>query len=324
MGGVEHAVARSGKRRGRAGVQQAQQKSARAKDRSAGSRNYCVTHEPGQAMTAFDLSESIQGIHGRLVAQLDERRKIPHPTHKGDEGEFLWLNVLSDHLPRRYAIRRGIVIDSQGARSDAIDLIVYDPQYTPVFLAQDEHAYVLAEAVYAVFEVKYELNAANVRFAADKAASVRRLFRTNATVPHAGGEVRKPKPPFTQIAGLLTLESNRRWVSPEERIRKHVDGCDGNRALDLVLSLRDGLYESNRPTRAEPGVPPGVEPPSFETGSSCFVLFLYSLLHRLQRMATVPAVEWGAYRQRLAAGGAAAGAKVPRRRSTQTRSKARA
>ncbi len=34
-------------------------------------------------MTAFDLTESIHGIHRRLVAQLRERRHLPHPTIKG-------------------------------------------------------------------------------------------------------------------------------------------------------------------------------------------------------------------------------------------------
>ncbi|MCX4242507.1 DUF6602 domain-containing protein [Paraliomyxa miuraensis] len=240
-------------------------------------------------MTAFDLTDSIHGIHHRLVAQLDERRRLPHPSIKGDEGELLWLNVLEAHLPRRYAIRRGIVIDSRGARSDAIDLIIYDPQYTPVFLAQDEHAYVFAEAVYAVFEVKYELDAGNIAYAADKAASVRRLHRTNATIPHAGGEVREPKAPFTQIAGLLTLSHG--WSSMEPKVREHVERCEGDRALDLVMCLQGGLLES----RALPPDPST----NFETGPTSFVLFLYSLLHRLQRLATVPAVDWREYRARV-------------------------
>lgn len=66
-------------------------------------------------MTAFDLTDSIHGIHNRLVAQLRERRHLPHNGIKGDEGELLWLRILEQHLPRRYAVRRGIVIDSRGA-----------------------------------------------------------------------------------------------------------------------------------------------------------------------------------------------------------------
>lgn len=241
-------------------------------------------------MTAFDLTDSIHGIQRRLVAQLEERRNLPHPTIKGDEGELLWLKVLSEHLPRRYAVRRGIVIDSEGGRSDAIDLIIYDPQYTPVFLAQDEHAYVLAEAVYAVFEVKYELSAENIAYAADKAASVRRLHRTNGRVVQASGVIDPPNPPFRQIAGLLTLSHG--WASAESKIREHVAKCEGERALDLLLCLQGGLFESPDEPQEQPG---------FESGPMSFVMFLYGLLHRLQRRGTVPVVDWGKYRARVQA-----------------------
>ncbi len=245
-------------------------------------------------MTAFDLTDSIHGLHNRLVAQLRERRNLPHKGTAGDEGELLWLGVLKDHLPRRYAVRRGIVIDSRGARSDALDLIIYDPQYTPVFLAQDEHAYVFAEAVYATFEVKYTLNKENIDYAADKAASVRRLHRTNGKIVQAGGDVDKgkTKPPFEILAGLLALDHT--WEgSPEAKLRAHVGTyqSDPVRRLDLVLGLEGGFLEF---------VPDSAES-NFEQGSTTFVAFLYALLHRLQQLGTVPAVEWPEYRARLRA-----------------------
>lgn len=241
-------------------------------------------------MTAFDLTDSIHGIHNRLVAQLRERRHLPHNGIKGDEGELLWLRILEQHLPRRYAVRRGIVIDSRGARSDAIDLIIYDPQYTPVFLAQDQHAYVFAEAVYAVFEVKQEVNADYIRYAAAKAASVRRLHRTSAAVVTAAGTI-PPRPPFPILAGLLTLGDS--WTTdPAPLIREHLGKYTDQSQIDIILSLeRIGLVEQV----------PGNDEPTFDAGPSSLVLFLYRLLHRLQQCATVPAVDWPAYVARLRA-----------------------
>jgi len=236
-------------------------------------------------MTAFDLTDSIHGIHSRLVAQLRERRLLPHNGIKGDEGELLWLKLLEQHLPRRYAVRRGIVIDSRGARSDAIDLIIYDPQYTPVFLAQDQHAYVFAEAVYAVFEVKQEVDAENIRYAAAKAASVRQLHRTNAPIVHAGGKIAEPRPLFPILAGLLTLDH--KWkTDPIPQLRDHLRQQTSPGQLDLVLSLEAiGLVE----------LLPGEAEPTFDAGPTSLVLFLYRLLHRLQQCGTVPAVDWPAY-----------------------------
>lgn len=237
-------------------------------------------------MTNFDLSQSIGGIHRRLVAQLQERRQIPHTGTAGSEGELLWLNVLAEHLPRRYAIRRGIVIDSRGARSDAIDLIVYDPQYTPVFLAQDEHAYVFAEAVYAVIEVKTSITAENIRYAGDKAASVRGLHRTSAEIVHAGG-THQPRPLFPILGGVVALEHN--WPNqPEAKFREHCTALDTERRLDFALSLEGPgssgvLWKSDGKTA------------DVETGAGTFVLFLYALLDRLQQLGTVPAVAWPEY-----------------------------
>ncbi len=234
-------------------------------------------------MTAFDLTDSIHSIHHRLVAQLQERRNIPHPGIKGDEGELLWLDLLTRHLPNRYAVRRGIIIDSDGQRSDAIDLIVYDPQYTPVFLAQDQHAYVFAEAVYAVFEVKQTITTKHLRYAADKAASVRRLRRTSAEIATAAGTL-PPRPLFTILTGLLTLEYPGK-DNVESRLHEQAREHTGDHQLDLILSLQDGLFE----------LPPVGNGGAFDAGPTSLVLFLYRLLHRLQQCATVPAVDWLAY-----------------------------
>lgn len=188
-------------------------------------------------------------------------------------------------------MRRGIVIDSQGARSDAINIIIYDPQYTPVFLAQDQHAYIFAEAVYAVFEVKQDVSAAHIRYAAAKAASIRHLHRTNAAIVHAGGIISQPKPPFTILAGLLTLGHSWR-TNPEPQIRRHLRGCRDHRRLDIILSLETvGLVEQL----------PGDAEPTLNAGPTTFVLFLYRLLRRLRQFATVPAVDWPAYIARLRA-----------------------
>lgn len=71
---------------------------------------------------------------------------------------------------------------------------------------QDGAKYVPAESVYAVLEVRQEFNGANVAYAAEKAASVRKLRRTSAPIPHAGGKFDPIVPPPI-LAGILTLDS---------------------------------------------------------------------------------------------------------------------
>jgi len=247
-------------------------------------------------MPSFDLTDSIHGIHHRLSAALKERRTLPHPGIAGDEGELLWLRVLEQHLPRRYAIRRGIVIDSRGGRSDAIDLIVYDPQYTPVFLAQDEHAYVFAEAVYAVFEVKTEIGSREFEYAGQKAASVRRLHRTNGEIPHAGGLISNPRPLFPIVAGLLA--GSHRWSEPEAKFKEYGGSLEGDCRLDFALALKSpdddscGIFWQRGENTESSEIP---RTSLIELGPSTFVQFLYALLDRLQSLGTAPAVDWQEY-----------------------------
>ena len=90
-----------------------------------------------------------------------------------------------EYLPKRYAVDSAIVIDSNGKTSDQMDVVIYDPQYTPTLLDQHDHKYIPAEAVYAVMEVKPTVNKGYLDYAGKKAASVRRLNLTSAQISEA-------------------------------------------------------------------------------------------------------------------------------------------
>jgi len=96
-----------------------------------------------------------------------------HGTTIGDDSEANWARVLREFLPARYGVAKGQVIDSQGGISDQIDLLIYDAQYTPL-LAKTANGdlFVPAEAVYAVFEVKQEINRKLLEYAGKKIASL--------------------------------------------------------------------------------------------------------------------------------------------------------
>jgi hypothetical protein len=87
-----------------------------------------------------------------------ERRVSTHPGAKEDSAQLNWKAMLDDHLPSRYRVAKGFVIDSHGGVSDEIDLVVYDRQYSPLLFNRDGILYVPAESVYAVLEVKQQLD----------------------------------------------------------------------------------------------------------------------------------------------------------------------
>jgi hypothetical protein len=113
-----------------------------------------------------------------MLARLRSSRRIVHYGDQGEVNEQHFIDVLRKYLPNRYTIEKAIVMDSTGAVSDSIDVVVFDRQYTPTLLDNTLHRYVLAEAVCAVFECKPTVNKGYLEYAAEKAASVQRLKRT--------------------------------------------------------------------------------------------------------------------------------------------------
>ena len=138
------------------------------------------------------------------------KTELLHPTSKGDNSESAWKEYLEGFLPKRYKVDKGFVYDSDGNKSDQIDIIVYDPFFTPlIFDTESGEKMVAAESVYAVFECKQKINKSNVQYASKKIASVTGLRRKSSYVIDNGTKKdgRKPTP---IIGGLLAVDAPRR------------------------------------------------------------------------------------------------------------------
>lgn len=212
-----------------------------------------------------------------------------HGTTIGDDSEANWARALREFLPARYGVASGHVMDADGKISDQIDVLIYDPQYSPL-LAQTSAGdlFVPAEAVYAVFEVKQEMNKPLMEYAGHKIESVRRLRRISVPIPHAGGEY-PPKVPFDVIGGMLTTRSG--WAD-----------LHGKAAVQQILSLTgDRRVESGCALRAISfdRATAGAGNPEYSDEETTLLFFLFRLFRRLQRLATVVALDVPAYINRL-------------------------
>lgn len=249
------------------------------------------------------LTDVVAGLQQALEGSLrGSRAVLTHPGARGEAAEDDWIRVLKGHLPQRYQADRAFVIDSLGQRSDQIDIVVYDRQYSPLLFNQSSQIFVPAESVYAVLEVKQNLSREHVLYAGEKAASVRRLHRTSSNIKHAGG-VFEPAPVPRIIAGLLAYQSD--W-SPAfgDPLRNALAETHSDGRLDLGCALVDGTFEV--------GYGPGGEAQlTSSMGGHSLVQFFLRLLRLLQRMGSAPAIDYAAYLARLeveSAGTGAAGA----------------
>jgi hypothetical protein len=198
--------------------------------------------------------------------------------------------MLNAYLPKRYQVDKAFVLDADGRLSEQIDIVIFDRQYSPFLFNQAGAIYIPAESVYGVIEVKQDLNKEEIEYAGSKAASVRRLRRTSAPIPHAGG-LYAPKKHFEIIAGLVTLGCT--W-SPAlgSKLNAAIAGLSKDRRIDLGCALQCGafevIYQHRRRPRIEKSGP-----------GHALIFFFLRLLSRLQRVGTTPALDIGEYAKSL-------------------------
>lgn len=241
------------------------------------------------------MPNHLQKLYISLQEQLETdlrvgQKALTHSVSKGDSSETDWLKALLDHLPHRYQASRAFVVDSSGRKSEQIDIVIYDRQYTPILYNKNEQRLIPAESVYAVFEVKPTLNRQNLLYASKKAASVRKLHRTSAKIAYAAGKY-EPKPLFPIIGGILTYESQ--W-SPSigKSLTNILQTLDISSRLDIGCVITAGTFEAEYSSEKVKLISSNPE--------MSLAAFLFRLLARLQGLATVPAIDYEKYNRWLA------------------------
>lgn len=241
-------------------------------------------------MSDWSLPQLLTSLHDDIQERLKTVRRVyAHPGSKGDASEKVWLELLQTYLPRRYQAETAHVVDSQGAFSDQIDIVVFDRQYSPFIFTYEGQSIIPAESVYAVFEAKQETNAANVAYAQEKVASVRRLHRTSLPIPHAGG-VYPAKAVIPILGGLLCFESG--WHPAFGRpIEKALASTNEEGRLDIGCVAAEGHFFFDRSSGAY----------DFASAGKPATAFLFKLISELQFSGTVPMIDIQAYAKWLGA-----------------------
>lgn len=239
-------------------------------------------------MNHIDIRKIFLGLQDQMYAKLSlNRRIIHHPTTKGDASELEWIEMLSTYLPRRYQVDKAFVIDCKGNISEQIDIVIFDRHYSPFLLRQNGATYVPAESVYTIIEVKPILNLANIRYAAKKASSVRKLERTTAKIIHAGGVIDKPKQPFEILAGILTIEG-RCNVKMESQLNK----LDKKRFLNFGCTLDAESFWIKKDSMDKLIIEKSRQ-------NEGLIFFFLNLLSELQKLGTVSAMDIQSYIERF-------------------------
>ena len=240
-------------------------------------------------MTEWSLSQLLSGLHDDIQQRLETVRKsFGHPGTKGDASEVVWLELFNKYLPERYSADTAHVVDSNGAFSEQIDVVIFDRQYSPFIFRYEGQVIIPAESVYAVFEAKQSANAEQVGYAQKKVASVRRLHRTSLPIPHAGGTY-PAKPLIPIYGGLLSFESD--WSPPlGSPLLASLAKDEGDGRLDFGCVAANGYFNFDSDAGNY----------ELHEGGKPATAFLFKLISQLQFSGTVPMIDIQAYARWLA------------------------
>lgn len=195
------------------------------------------------------IAEMFEGLQKQMIAQLNTNRDfILHPGSKGDSLENVWIEWLKKYLPNRYCVDKAIIIDSNGDLSHQIDLVIYDQQYTPFVFSQNGIHYIPAEGVYAVFEVKPDLQGTVDKlnffeYAGEKIESVRKLKRTSVGIINSGKEV-DPRA-LTKILGGILASTNSYTSKNNNTIESHLKSLKGLKSIEMGCAVEYGSFYVN-------------------------------------------------------------------------------
>ncbi len=234
----------------------------------------------------FNLHDAFVGKEEELMAALRTgKRNAGHSGVQGEGTETHWHELLGDILPARYQATRVFVVDSRGSQSEQIDLAIIDRHFSPLFWEWGGHRYVPIESVYAIFEVKPEINREYVLYAGKKIASVRSLHRTSASFGWALGTMpSRELPPI--LGGFLAGASG--WATTfGDPFRKALSDIEQGGEIDLGCVLGDGSFEILAGSDA--GEVLASDP------NRALVSFTLTLLKRLQGIGSAPAIDYDAY-----------------------------
>jgi Domain of unknown function (DUF6602) len=180
----------------------------------------------------------------RLRAEFEELAVVPHAASKGQEAERLLRGFLETHIPRRFAVGAGFILDPEGTVSRQTDVVVYDAFNCPVYHASEDAAIFPSNNVAAVVEVKSTLDGRELEDAWDKVEGIKSLKKTAST----GG------PFFAQTAGFLfAFSSSLRLTAISEKYGELFRRKGIGHHLDAICVLDRGIVTLAARPRGFPG-----------------------------------------------------------------------
>ncbi|MGA2862946.1 MAG: DUF6602 domain-containing protein [Verrucomicrobiota bacterium] len=169
----------------------------------------------------------------------DARNNVPHRGEAGGEGEEIVRRFLSQHLPKRFAVTNGFVIDREDKISGHTDVIVYDAHNCPVYRTSERGMILPNDNVASVIEVKFQLTTTTLDVGIAKMHELRNLAKT----PFPPSPDDMPLGLKGTYGVIFAFESSLKPETVMERWRsKLTDRNPLHQSLSLIVVLDKGVF----------------------------------------------------------------------------------
>ncbi|MFW1733823.1 DUF6602 domain-containing protein [Acinetobacter sp. ULE_I001] len=108
------------------------------------------------------ISEKFNAKITSLKEEFQINKDVVHQGIKGGLNEVEFSNLVSEIIPKKFKISKGIIENIEGEQSNETDFFIYDDEILPPYIKNDL-AFVPVEATKYVFEIKSILNSTELK-----------------------------------------------------------------------------------------------------------------------------------------------------------------
>lgn len=114
----------------------------------------------------------------KMRADFEGLRSLPHSGVKGQQAERILRKFLDLHLPKRFGVGAGFIIDATDSISKQTDVIIYDAFNCPTYMVSEDASIFPSDNVAAVVEVKSVLTKAELSNAFENISTAKKLVKS--------------------------------------------------------------------------------------------------------------------------------------------------
>jgi len=172
------------------------------------------------------------------------QKELIHPGELGMYRESVTREFLKCITPQKLKIEQGFLINSFDEVSTQCDIVIYDPQYTPLLKNKELQRFYPVETVAAVGEIKSTMSFPQFKAALIKLSKIKKISEGIKSPSIMYREIEGKFSPKVFAGDLITtfLVCQKLNFNPKRLDEVYSDTTEICHRHNLILSIEDGLF----------------------------------------------------------------------------------